>query len=476
MQTPVYAHAVVHEVSDQDHVFEGVPMAQAIPIYPFPNGFVPASGVKNSLDDGAPAVEPQYLEDDGAASTPKTTQDKKRKRSRRYAPAANPSPAGVAAPPVPVVPIPVVEAPSTQPESNAIRNLAAGGWGAMMKVYQKGHNIAAVDVNVLERMRDRAIAKGTAMPGQPTPHAAMLAQDGETLAERVVWMDQAFERTRREQARRATYDLISTSEFPSINSAAGLRRFVSSGGAGLGGIVGGAGGSHTHTYHLASSLAMFCNGEAMGLVDTSAHPLLAQELEAAGWVRAELPIFASMVDAELAAAGLGEGGGEEEEDGEGEGENGVQSPLTPLMGLSPLPTLSKGGGVGTSRPEGPPLYIPPTLAGYRTILMGNGKPIAREQEILSAGERQGRHSNWFACAPALYPLDFPVDPCPPSPHAYTVETNVAFSGTTFDSLLSWTKEDMQIAWGTECHKNHGERKQILQIYLQNLLCAQASCV
>ena len=57
MQTPVYAHAVVHEVSDQDHVFEGVPMAQAIPIYPFPNGFVcpfvPASGVKNSLDDGA---------------------------------------------------------------------------------------------------------------------------------------------------------------------------------------------------------------------------------------------------------------------------------------------------------------------------------------------------------------------------------------------------------------------------------------
>ena len=334
---------------------------------------------------GAPAAEPLDLEDDGAASTPKTTQDKKRKRSRRYAPAANLSPGGVAAPPVPVVPIPVVEAPSTQPESNAIRNLAAGGWGAMMKVYQKGHNIAAVDVNVLERMRDRAIAKGTAMPGQPTPHAAMLAQDGETLAERVVWMDQAFERTRREQARRATYDLISTSEFPSINSAAGLRRFVSSGGAGLGGIVGGAGGSHTHTYHLASSLAMFCNGEAMGLVDTSAHPLLAQELEAAGWVRAELPIFASMVDAELAAAGLGEG-------------------VQPPMGLSPLPSPVKGGageGAGTGRPTGPPLRLPPTMAGYRTQLMGNGNPIVRQQEIFTAGERQGLHSNRFACAPTL---------------------------------------------------------------------------
>ena len=403
MQTPVYAHAVVHEVSDQDHVFEGVPMAQAIPIYPFPNGFVPASGVKNSLDDGAPAVEPQDLEDDGAASAPKTTQDKKRKRSRRYAPAANPSPAGVAAPPVPVVPIPVVEAPSTQPESNAIRNLAAGGWGAMMKVYQKGHNIAAVDVNVLERMRDRAIAKGTAMPGQPTPHAAMLAQDGETLAERVVWMDQAFERTRREQARRATYDLISTSEFPSINSAAGLRRFVSSGGAGLGGIVGGAGGSHTHTYHLASSLAMFCNGEAMGLVDTSAHPLLAQELEAAGWVRAELPIFASMVDAELAAAGLGEGGGEGEGDGDEEGEEGEEG-VQPPMGLSPLPSPVKGGageGAGTGRPTGPPLRLPPTMAGYRTQLMGNGNPFVRQQEIFTAGERQGLHSNRFACAPTF---------------------------------------------------------------------------
>eukprot|EP00326_Haptolina_ericina_P025163 CAMPEP_0181199940 /NCGR_PEP_ID=MMETSP1096-20121128/17468_1 /TAXON_ID=156174 ORGANISM="Chrysochromulina ericina, Strain CCMP281" /NCGR_SAMPLE_ID=MMETSP1096 /ASSEMBLY_ACC=CAM_ASM_000453 /LENGTH=82 /DNA_ID=CAMNT_0023290203 /DNA_START=685 /DNA_END=933 /DNA_ORIENTATION=+ len=56
-----------------DYVFEGVPMAQAIPIYPFPNGFVPASGVRNSLDNGAPAAEP--LEDDGAASTPKTATD-----------------------------------------------------------------------------------------------------------------------------------------------------------------------------------------------------------------------------------------------------------------------------------------------------------------------------------------------------------------------------------------------------------------
>ena len=111
-------------------------MAQAIPIYPFPNGFVPASGVKNSLDNGAPAAEP--LEDDGAASTPKTAPKKKRKRaSRRYAPAANPSPGSVAAPPVPVVPIPVVEAPSTQPESNAICELAAGGWGAMMKARER---------------------------------------------------------------------------------------------------------------------------------------------------------------------------------------------------------------------------------------------------------------------------------------------------------------------------------------------------
>ena len=109
----------------------------------------------------------------------------------------------------------------------------------------------------------------------------------------------------------------------------------------MGGIVGAAGGSHTHTYHLASTLATFSNGEAVGLVDTSAHPLLAQELEGAGWVRTEMPIFASMADAELAAAGLGEGGGEEEEDGEGEGENGVHPPSRPLhalMGLSPYCT------------------------------------------------------------------------------------------------------------------------------------------
>ena len=45
-----------------------------------------------------------------------------------------------------------------------------------------------------------------------------------------------------------------------------------------------------------------------------------------------------------------------------------------------------------------------------------------------------------------------------------METAVALSGTNFDSLLSWTKEDMQTAWGTAYHKNHGERKQILQIY------------
>ena len=71
----------------------------------------------------------------------------------------------------------------------------------MMKVYQKGHNIAAVDVNVLERMRARAIAKGTAMPGEQTPHPTALAQDCEILAERVVWMDQASERARQEQVR-----------------------------------------------------------------------------------------------------------------------------------------------------------------------------------------------------------------------------------------------------------------------------------
>ena len=74
MQTPVFAQTVVHEVADADHIFEGVPMAQAIPIYPFPNGFVPASGAKISFDNDAPAAEP--VEDDGAASTPTVTSKK----------------------------------------------------------------------------------------------------------------------------------------------------------------------------------------------------------------------------------------------------------------------------------------------------------------------------------------------------------------------------------------------------------------
>ena len=109
MQTPVFAQAVVHEVADADHISEGVPMTQAIPIYPFPNGFVPASGAKNSFDNDAPAAEP--VEDDGDASTPTVTIKKRKRASRRFAPAAVATPGGDAVPPVPVVPIPVVEAP-----------------------------------------------------------------------------------------------------------------------------------------------------------------------------------------------------------------------------------------------------------------------------------------------------------------------------------------------------------------------------
>ena len=110
-----------------------------------------------------------------------------------------------------------------------------------------------------------------------------------------------------------------------------------------------------------------------------------------------------MVDAELAAAGLGEGGGEGEGDGDEEGEEGEEG-VQPPMGLSPLPSPVKGGageGAGTGRPTGPPLRLPPTMAGYCTQLMGNGNPIVRQQEIFTAGERQGLHSNRFACAPTL---------------------------------------------------------------------------
>ena len=76
-------------------------------------------------------------------------------------------------------------------------------------------------------------------------------------------MRDGIERTRAEQVRRARFDLISTSAFPNISSAAVLRRFV----RGMhpdqqGPTVGGVGGVVTHHHHhiLGSSMALWTNG------------------------------------------------------------------------------------------------------------------------------------------------------------------------------------------------------------------------
>ena len=122
-------------------------------------------------------------------------------------------------------------------------------------MYRAAHSIADIDVNVTIRMRERAKAH----KGQTEqPYAELLEQDKEIFAERALFLRDRIERTRAEQIRRAKHDLISTSEFPNVSSAAGLRRFV----CGLhpdqqGQTVRGGGGMVTHHHHiLGSSMAL----------------------------------------------------------------------------------------------------------------------------------------------------------------------------------------------------------------------------
>ena len=119
------------------------------------------------------------------------------------------------------------------------------------------------------RNRERARAR---KEKSEDPYAALLEQDKEILAERALFLRDGIERSRLEQVRRAKYDLVSTSEFPKISSAQGLRRFVraTNNGEGPTAAAGAAGGVVTNHHHhiLGSSMGLWCNGRTTVLHST----------------------------------------------------------------------------------------------------------------------------------------------------------------------------------------------------------------
>ena len=310
----------------------------------------------------------------------------------------------------PVAPRPVVAGPTHQ-ESRAQQELASAGWGKCCSVYRAAYDIADIEVNVIIRNRERARAR---KEKSEDPYAALLEQDKEILAERALFLRDGIERSRLEQVRRAKYDLVSTSEFPKISSAQGLRRFVraTNNGEGPTAAAGAAGGVVTNHHHhiLGSSMALWCNGRTTVLLAEETLGCCAAALEAGGWRRMELPIVST--EEELLAAAEMEG-----DEGDAGDEAATPSAATPSaagsLQFSPDHHPPSPSSTIMSPLPPPPIFdvpppsVPHTLNGYRVNLMGNGAPFLCKEAIIQAGTLRPSPFSLFIQSPHAH-----------SPHAH----------------------------------------------------------